>query len=332
MRVLLTGATGFVGKALTKALLSTGNEVSALVRNVSDSLPSEINQLVVGDLIYILPDKEGSRDTPRIPDEDFSMVSKMVEDTLKQVDVVVHAAARAHVMKGAGKDSRSAFRIMNTDVTLRLAQQAAEAGVKRFVFLSTIGVNGRVTKDRPFTEEDQAMPHNDYAISKWEAEEGLKQLSIKTGMEVVIIRPPLIYGQDAPGNFHRLVSWLRCGVPLPLAKTGNRRAFVARSNLVDFVLLTMMHADAANQTFLISDGCNISTSEFLQKTAKALGVPARLFYVPPKLIGILAALLARKQVFEQLWGSLEVDISKAQTRLGWQPKVTLNEELMTVDD
>jgi nucleoside-diphosphate-sugar epimerase len=218
---------------------------------------------------------------------------------------------------------------VNTDATLYLARLAAEAGVKRFIYLSTIGVNGAVTHNRPFSERDTPAPHNDYALSKWEAEKGLRQLASEMAMQVVIIRPPLVYGLDAPANFQRLLKWVKRGVPLPLGRTANLRAFVALSNLVDFIVVTMSHQAAANETFLISDGQDISTTSLLKVVATVLNVPLRLYFLPRGLMAFLMALLGRKAMFEQLWCSLEIDSGKARTLLDWQPVVSMSEELQS---
>lgn len=249
--------------------------------------------------------------------------------SLQGVKVVVHAAARAHVMHDKLSDPLAEFRRVNVQGTANLARQAAQAGVRRFVFISSIGVNGSRT-DRPFTEADNPQPHDNYAISKYEAEQALWQVTRDTGMEVVIIRPPLVYGHGAPGNFASLVRWVRRGFPLPLGAVYNRRSLVALDNLVDFIALCASperSPQAANQTFLVSDGDDVSTTELLRRVAHAYGVPARLLPVPVGLMRGAARLLGKTTVADRLFDSLQVDASKAHDLLGWTPPVTMQAQL-----
>lgn len=341
MKVFVTGATGFVGQALIKKLLHDGCELTAQVRALSSGLPDNVAQVVTGDLANLArlsqasclclngnPDINGVCSGKGEPGPGI----KKLEDTLQNIDVVVHTAARVHVMKERQEDSLKAFRKINVEATLVLAQMAAKAGVKRFVFLSTIGVNGAATDDRPFTEQDEPAPHNHYALSKWEAEQGLQQLVKETKMEVVIIRPPLIYGPGAPGNFRTLLMWARKAVPLPFAKVNNRRSFLALENLLSFISLAITHPSAANETFLLADECDVSTSALLHAVADAFDVPSRLFYLPATLFYLLARMTKREHMFKQLWGSLEVDTTKARAQLGWQPVVTMSEQLRQIVD
>lgn len=244
---------------------------------------------------------------------------------LRDQDVVVHCAARVHVMKDKSGDPLAAFRAVNVAGTLELARQAARAGVKRFVFLSTIGVNGHLTASVPFTSLDQARPHSPYSISKHEAELGLALLAKESGMELVVIRPPLVHGFDAPGNFRSLMRWVRLGVPLPLGRLQNHRSLVGVDNLVDLILTCAAHPAAANQTFLASDGEDISTSELLRRVGVSLGVRARLFFVPAFVLRGCAAAVGRSSVFEQLCGSLRVDTADLLQQIGWVPPVSLND-------
>jgi nucleoside-diphosphate-sugar epimerase len=307
--ILVTGATGFVGRALVTELLANGCQISALVRKISTGLPVEVEQVVV-DLGEI--EGEGA-----------------IKDAFGGVDVVVHAAARAHMMQDRSADPLAEFRKLNRDATLNLAALAADAGVKRFVFLSSIGVNGNNNR-KPFSEKDTPNPQEPYAISKYEAEQGLLALAKKTGMEVVIIRPPLVYGPNAPGNFGSLVNWLRRGVPLPLGAIHNKRSFVALANLVSFIALCADRSQApkaTNQVFLISDGEDVSTTQLLRRVADALGKEPRLLPVPTGLMSFAARLIGKGDVANRLFGSLQVDSSKARDLLGWQPVITMDEQL-----
>jgi nucleoside-diphosphate-sugar epimerase len=246
---------------------------------------------------------------------------------LAGIDVVVHCAARAHVMADTSP-SYALFRSINVDGALNLARQAAHAGVRRFVFLSSIGVNGNQTFGKPFTAHDVAAPHSPYTISKHDAEVSLRELSSQTGLEVVIIRPPLVYGPDAPGNFGSLVRWLGRGWPLPLgAVTRNRRSLVGLNNLVDLIITCVNHPRAANQTFLVSDGVDLSTAEFLRRIGQAINRPACLVPIPVIFIALAAGLLNKRAVSQSLLGSLQVDISKTCELLDWTPPMSLDEGL-----
>jgi nucleoside-diphosphate-sugar epimerase len=308
-RFLITGGTGFVGRALVSELVANGSQVKALVRKVSTYLPVEIEQVMV--------------DLGEIEDEGA------IKDVFAGVEVVIHAAARAHMMQDRSADPLAEFRKLNRDATLALAGLAADAGVKRFVFLSSIGVNGN-NNMKPFGEKDTPNPQEPYAISKYEAEQGLLPLAKKTGMEVVIIRPPLVYGPNAPGNFGSLVNWLRRGVPLPLGAIHNKRSFVALDNLVNFIALCADRSQApkaVNQVFLISDGEDVSTTQLLRRVADALGKKPRLLPVPVGLMRFAARLMGKGDVANRLFGSLQVDSSKARDLLGWRPVISMAEQL-----
>ncbi len=307
--MLVTGATGFVGRALIPELVANGCQVRALVRKVSKDLPVEVEKVV--------------EDLGEIED------AGAIKDAFAGVEVVVHAAARVHMMQDRSADPLAEFRKLNRDATLALAGLAADAGVKRFVFLSSIGVNGNNNR-KPFSENDTPNPQEPYAISKYEAEQGLLALAKKTDMEVVIIRPPLVYGPNAPGNFGSLVNWLRKGVPLPLGAINNKRSFVALDNLVSFIALCADRSQApkaVNQVFLISDGEDVSTTQLLRRVADALGIKPRLLPVPVGLMRYAAGLIAKGDVANRLFGSLQVDSSKARDLLGWQPVITMAEQL-----
>ena len=247
--------------------------------------------------------------------------------TLVNVDVVIHLAARAHVMRDTAMDPLAEFRRVNVQGTLNLARQAAAVGVRRFVFVSSIGVNGAESFEQPFAAEDEVAPHSPYAVSKFEAEQGLQVLATETGMEVVIIRPPLVYGPGAPGNFGSLMRWLQLGIPLPLGAIHNQRSLVALDNLVDLIVTCLTHPAAANQTFLVSDGEDVSTTELLRRMGQAMGCPARLIPVPASVLKAAAALLGKRDMAQRLCGSLQVDIQKTRQLLGWNPPLTLDQGL-----
>lgn len=306
MTVLLTGASGFVGKAVLKTAQQRSLKIRPVFRSM-DSAKGHPEAVLVSGL-----DRAA----------DWSQA-------LKGVDVVIHAAARAHIMREEALDPLAEYRRVNVEGTLNLARQAATAGVRRFVFISSVKVNGEATvPGRPFTADDAPAPEDAYGLSKAEAEAQLKQVAQETGMEVTIIRPPLIYGPGVKGNFASLISWVRKGLPLPLGGvTHNRRSLVGLDNLVDLILVCADHPKAANQTFLISDGEDLSTTELLRKIGNALGRPARLLWVPAGAISLLAGLVRKKGISERLLGSLQVDIYKTCEMLDWKPSVAVDEGL-----
>lgn len=307
---LLTGATGFIGRHIAQELLAHEASVKMAVRAVPKNSASAypgFSWHFVGDI---------NRKTNWQP-------------ALQCVQTVVHCAARAHVISEHTPDALAAYREVNVAGTLQLAQQAAASSVKRFVFLSSIGVNGNQSTE-PFTEASDPHPHDAYAISKLEAEQALLDLSAQTGMEVVIVRPPLVYGPGAPGNFGSMVRWVQHGLPLPLGAVHNRRSLVALDNLVSLVLLCADRARsplAAKQVFVVADGEDVSTSTLLRKVARAAGRPSRLLPVPLSWLRAGARLLGKQAVANRLLGNLQVDATKARTLLGWQPVVTMDEQL-----
>ncbi len=256
-----------------------------------------------------------------LPDTDWTYALTKVDNT------VIHLAARAHIMSDTAANPLTEFRLVNTAATLNFAHQAAAAGIRRFIFISSIGVNGNQTSNIPFSTEDTPNPVEPYAISKHEAEIGLRQIAQETGMEIVIIRPPLVYGANAPGNFGRLLSIAAKGIPLPLGAVHNQRSLVALDNLIDLITVCINHTAAANQTFLVSDGEDLSTADLLKRLRAALGRPARLLPVPASWLHKVASLLGKGDIAQRLCGSLQVDISKTRNLLDWTPPVSVDQAL-----
>lgn len=304
-RVLVTGANGFVGRALCAEAAARGFGVSAATRQPCHFL-SNVKNYVVDSL------DDGTN----------------WQLALAGINAVVHLAARVHVMQDTASDPLAQFRRVNVEGTLNLARQAAAAGVGRFVFVSSIKVNGEATQPGYlFKADDAPAPLDAYGISKMEAEQGLRKIAAQTGMDVVIIRPPLVYGPGVKANFAAMMRWLRRGVPLPLGAIDNRRSLVALDNLVDLILTCLTHSAAANQTFLVSDGEDVSTSALLRRMGEAMNRPARLLPVPTGLLKLAATLVGRRDMAQRLCGSLQVDIEKNHQLLGWRPPLTLNQGL-----
>ena len=249
-------------------------------------------------------------------------------EALAEVDVVIHAAARAHIMRDEVDDPLAEYRKVNVDGTLNLARQAVAAGVRRFVFLSSIKVNGEATaQGSPFQADDVPVPEDAYGVSKLEAEQGLMRVMAETGMEVVIIRPPLVYGSGVKGNFASMIKLIDRGVPLPLGAIHNKRSLVGIDNLVDLIIRCIDHPTAANQVFLVGDGEDVSTTQLLRDVAKAMGKAARLIPVPAGMLQFGAILLGKKVMAQRLLSSLQVDISKTCELLDWKPPYTVEEGL-----
>lgn len=306
--ILVTGATGFVGGALVRRLADDPafSGVVAVVRRKAEPSPQRGKQLQVGDLL---------------PTTDWSAA-------LQGVDALVHCAARVHVMQDDAAVPLDAYRLVNVEGTLNLASQAAQAGVRRFVFVSSIKVNGEATlRGESFSADDEPAPLDPYGVSKLEAEQGLRELEAQTGMEVVIVRPPLVYGPGVKANFASMMRWVARGVPLPLGSIHNSRSMVALNNLVDLLVTCLKHPAAAGQTFLASDGEDVSTTELLRRTAQAMGIKAFLLPVPAFLLELGAALLGKRAVVQRLCGSLQVDIEKTRRLLDWNPPLTLDQGL-----
>ncbi|NWE45770.1 UDP-glucose 4-epimerase family protein [Pseudomonas gingeri] len=307
MNVLLTGASGFVGSALLARLLADGkHRARGAYRRLPDWLAPGAQTCVVADLG---------------PDVDWQMA-------LSDIDIVVHCSARVHVMAEQAVDPLMEFRRANVEGTLRLANQAVEAGVKRFVFLSSIKVNGEGTDfGKRYTADDSPAPSDPYGVSKLEAEQGLLALGAKTGMEVVIIRPVLVYGPGAKANFRNMMSWLSKGVPLPFGLIHNQRSLVALGTLVDLIVTCLEHPAAANQIFLVSDGEDLSTTQLLRRMGQALGKSPLLLPVPQGWLSGAANMLGKGAVAQRLCGSLQVDMQKTCQVLGWTPPLTVDEAL-----
>ncbi|MFJ2463439.1 UDP-glucose 4-epimerase family protein [Pseudomonas sp. NPDC087615] len=299
-KVWITGASGFVGEALVLRLL-LGRKFApvAAVRSATR-------------LLGLCPVAR------------FELGTNSALQ-LAGVQIVVHAAARVHVMRETAQDALAEFRRVNVDGTLQLARSAAQVGVKRFVFISSIKVNGESTPfGRPFTAHDVPAPQDPYGISKHEAEQALRLLGSETGMEIVIIRPPLVYGPGVKANFLSLLKWLEKGVVLPLGAIRNQRSMVAIGNLVDLIETCLEHPAAAGQTFLVSDGDDLSTPRLLRRLASALGKKARLLPVPSKLLLICAAVAGKRAMAQRVCESLQVDISKNREVLGWVPPIDVD--------
>ncbi len=305
LRLLITGANGFVGRPLCTVAHKVGYAVKAVTRK-----PSRFDDGV-----------------ENIAISDFDQEARWLE-AFNDVDIVVHLAARVHVMKESAIDVLSAYRLVNVEGTLRLARYAATAGVRRFIYLSSIKVNGETTnKDRPFSADDKPDPKDPYGVSKMEAEQVLLSLSEQTGMEVSIIRPPLVYGPGVGANFSAMMRWIAYRFPLPLGLMTNQRSMVALDNLIDLVLICAENPAAKGQVFLVSDGQDVSVAELLKKLARLLDVPSYLIPVPVKFLRCMATIMGKKNIADRLCDSLQVDIGKTREVLGWTPPITLDQGL-----
>jgi len=299
--VLVTGASGFVGRALCEALAASGRRVKRALRMAQPGLPDAV---AVGDI-------GGGTDW---------------RSALEGVNSVVHLAARTHVLREAAADPLAEYRRVNLDGTRRLAQQAGQAGVRRLVFVSSIKVNSEVT-GRPFTEDDAPQPEDAYGVSKWEAEQALARIAGETGLQVSVLRPPLVYGPGVKGNFLRLMGLVARGMPLPLASFANRRSLIYVGNLVDAVVKAIDVPAAAGRTYLVSDGEDVSTPDLVRAIARALGVAPRLLPCPPAVLRAGAALTGKRAELARLTGSLQADGARAHRELDWRPRHTLAQGL-----
>ena len=309
--IAVTGAHGFLGNALCMQMVEEGLNVRPLVRS---SLPGDQYHMSIGSIG---------------PLTDWSKA-------LDGVDSIVHCAARAHIMNEQIRDSQRAYHLVNAQGTINLARQAADAGLRRFIFISSVKVNGESTLDgRPFRPDDEVGPSDPYGMSKYEAELALQHLGKTSSMEVVIIRPPLVYGPKVRANFAALMEAVSRGLPLPFGSVNNQRSFISLDNLMNFIILCIDHPLAASEIFLVSDGHDLSTPELVRLMAQVAGVKSRLFSIHPLLLRACATLFKRQALMQRLCSNLQLDISKSHERLGWMPPITVEEGLrrafLTVD-
>ncbi len=298
LQVLVSGAGGFIGRAASRELVLRGHRVIRGVRS-ADAVPGSV---VVGDVG---------------PDTDWTTA-------LQGCDTVLHLAGRAHRRGDTDADALALFRSVNVSGSVRLMQQAEQVGVRRFVFVSSIGVNGNRSK-QPFTESDPVQPVEPYAVSKLEAEQQLTALAEQSGMELVIVRPPLVYGPGAPGNFGRLARLTHRPLPLPFGAIDNRRSMVGLENLVDFLILCLHHAGAANRTFLIADGEDVSTADLIRMMRRSIGRNPGMFAVPLAWCDRLAGFAGMAALWERLSCDLQIDASRARALTGWSPVRSLEQ-------
>lgn len=304
IKILMTGGSGFVGENLISNLLKKDYyQVISLARSY------KVKQQSVEQII-----------TDNIFEADFP----------ENIDVIIHLAGRAHILNDQSADPLIEFRKVNVEGTLQLAQQALDKKVKRFIFISSIGVNGAITFDQPFSESTLPKPHADYAISKFEAEQELKKLFSGSDTELVIIRPPLVYAAHAPGNFARLLKLASTNLPLPFAQTNNKRSFVALENLVNFIQVCIEHPNAANQTFLVADQHSLSIRELVEYLKQGMGKKPYFIYIPQPLMKLGAICLGKSKLYEQLFASLEIETTKAQKLLDWIAPLTAKQAIIQV--
>jgi len=304
MKVMVTGAGGFIGQKLCSVPEDSEFEIVPVFRTHQPNRGKGIRNAVVSNIV----------------DASTDWTNELID-----VEVVVHLAARVHVMHGGEAGDLARFREINVEGTRNLAEQAAESGVKRLIYLSSIKVNGEQTNNQPFSADQAPNPEDSYAISKMEAEEALRKIQKTTNMEVVIIRPPLVYGPGVKGNLLALVNMIKKGIPLPLSTVDNRRDLVSIYNLCDLIRVCIRHPAAPGNTFLVSDNESISTNELIRYIAKGLNRHARFFPVPIWALKYLAGLFGKKAKVEKLIGNLQIDMSSTQQVLNWNPPLTVAE-------
>ena len=308
MKILITGTNGFVGLPLAQHLITAGHQVVGAVR--SNDLVTTVNPHIQ---LKAIGNIDGVTDW---------------QDCFGGVECVIHLANRAHVMDEESSNTLAVYRKVNAEGTLNLARQAAAAGVNRFIFISSIKVNGESTlPGQALTHKDQHVPIDPYGLSKYEAELGLKLIAEQTNLDVIVIRPPLIYGPGVKANFLKMMEWVEKGIPLPLGAIQNQRSMLGLDNLINFIELCLTHPDAAGQTFLVSDDHDVSTTELLKEIAAAMHRPSRLLSIPQYFIEKLLVLFNQRHISERLCGSLQLDISLAKTRLAWKPPHTFKDQL-----
>ncbi len=310
-KLLLTGATGFVGKALLTELLQNDFEVIISIRNTPISSSVKIKTIKTGNLLATT---------------DWS-------PALQNIDIVIHSAARAHIMQDSSSNPLAEFRKTNVDGTLNLARQAEKSGASRFIFISSIKATGQSSSSQSILKpDDAALPTDPYGLSKYEAEQGLLELAKNSKMDVVIIRPPLVYGPNVKGNFLSLLKYIKKGLPLPLGSINNKRSLVALDNLVNFIRHCTTHPKAANEIFFISDGEDVSTTELLMKIAKAFNKKLFLIPIPPIALSFIAKLFGKGAMVDRLLESLQVDNSKAVELINWKPVISMDSQLKKIAD
>lgn len=302
MKVLVTGGTGFLGTALVQALKSSGHQVILTTRRQED----------IEQGIYNLGD--------------ISAETNWV-NLLQGCDTVIHTAGRAHILNDNAQDALAEFRRVNHDATLKLAKDSASCGVKHFIFVSSIGVNGNSTSGTPFTEASEPRPTSDYAISKLEAEQSLRQTFTNNEMAVTIVRPALICGENAPGNIQRLLKLVSKNLPLPFKNVKNKRALVSLDNVVSFINECVVNDKSKNQLYLLADPERPSTEDMINAFATGMGIHAKIIYFPKIVLKLLLSVMGKAGIYDQLFGDLEVDACKSREQLHWTPPITLHEAM-----
>lgn len=305
MKVFITGANGFIGKSLCSKLKNTNFEVSAAVRSLTSlSNHNNINYLSVGDIT----------------------LKKDWKDLLLGHDCVIHCAGKAHQIDKNQNNSLKNYRLINFETTKKIAKHCADVGVKRLIFLSSVGVLGNNTNNRkPFSNFDKPNPIESYAISKFEAEQALFEISDNTGLEIVVIRPPLVYGPSAPGNLARLIKLVKTGLPLPFGLVNNQRSLIGIENLVDIIIRCIDHLDAKGKTFLVSDGADLSTPNLIKLIGSSIGKTPRFFPMPVSILQLLTKIIGKQRDLDRLIGSLRIDDNNTRKILEWKPAVSIKE-------